>query len=97
MCAKVILPIRFHNQALQAATEPLVNEDSIPTLETFGMALGEVTGTEIVVLGEDHIRIPTPEIIDDEEILSIRKTITDSLKLPVTIFREPSYIEIMAI
>ena len=97
MCAKVISPPWFHNQTLQAATDPLVTNDSVPSLEAFGTVLGEVTGTEIVVLGEDHIRIPTPEIIDDEEILSIRKTILDSLHLPVTIFRESSYVEIMAI
>lgn len=68
-----------------------------PNLCEFGEYLEDLIGTQISVLGEDHIRIPTPQTLDDKEIHHLRALIANSLHLPVTIFREKKFIEIIGI
>ena len=97
MCAKVISQNEFPHPLLETATESLTTDDAIPTLEELGEVLGKVMQSPVSVLGEDHIRISTPELVDEEEILSLREYIANSLFLPVNIFRERNYIEITAI
>lgn len=97
MCAKAISHNEVYRPKLYTVAEPLTSDDPISTLGEFGTALGELTGTSVSVLTEGHIRIPTPEVIDEEEIRSLREFISNSLYLPVNIFREEKYIEIMAI
>lgn len=77
--------------------DPGTSDDQFLTLGKFGTVLGDLVGTQVSVLGEDHIRISTPSVIDDKEIRRLKEFITDSLYLPVTIFRENSYIEITSI
>jgi len=97
MCAKAILHDGFHIQSTETPTEPLVADVQIPNLGEFGELLAAFTGTQVSVLGEDHIRIPTPQVLDNSQIHSIRTFIANSLHLPVTIFREKTFIEIVAI
>jgi len=77
--------------------EPLASGDPTLTLGKFGTVLGDLVGTQVSVLADDHIRISTPSVVDDKEIRSLKEFITNSLYLPVTIFRERSYIEITSI
>ena len=97
MCAKVLSPSGFHRQPLQLVPESLMIDEPLPSLEEFGEVLEAVVGTSVSILGEDHIRISTPHVVEDEEIHSLREFIANSLYLPVTIFRERNYLEIMAI
>lgn len=86
-----------HTQTIEIPSESLDSNFPITTLCEFGVMLATITGTQALVLGEDYIRIPTPQTLDDNEIHSLRAFIVNSLHLPVTIFREKKFIEIMAI
>lgn len=97
MCAKAISQSMIHSPTIEVSTEPLVTEDHISTLGEFSEVLTSFTGAPVSVLGEDHIRIPTPQIVDADEIHALRQLIANALKLPVTILRERNYIEVMAI
>lgn len=97
MSTKTILHDGIHTQKIESPTESLESNLPISNLGEFGEMLATNTGTQALVLGEDHIRIPTPQTLDDNEIHSLRAFIVNSLHLPVTIFREKKFIEIMAI
>jgi hypothetical protein len=97
MCAKAISTKGFYMHPLETVSDSLTGNTPLPTLEEFGEALGDAIDAPVTSLGEDHIRISTPTSVDDDEIQSLREFIANSLCVPVTIFREKTYIEITAI
>lgn len=97
MCANAISTNGSHMQSLELETGSLVSDTELTTLGEFGKVLASLIETPVTTLGHDHIRVTTPHIVDDKEIQNLREFIANSLYLPVTIFRERNYIEVMAI
>jgi hypothetical protein len=97
MCAKAISQHELHGPLLETTLESSMTEEATSNLGTLGKTLSEVLDTPVSILGEDHIRIATSRVVGDDEIRSLRELIANSLYLPVNIFRERKYLEIVAI
>ncbi|MFX0195708.1 MAG: hypothetical protein ACFFCW_06260 [Candidatus Hodarchaeota archaeon] len=97
MSTKTILYDGIHTQKIESPTVFLESNLPISNLSEFGEIFATITGTQILVLGEEHIRIPTPQTLGDNEIHRLRALIINLLHLPVTIFREKKFIEIKGV